>query len=440
MNRTEIIEVDRKHVFYPWSVNSNIDPRFIKRADGVYLYDDEGEKILDFSAQFKCVNAGHNNRRIIRAIQEQLELLGYLSPVFAYEPRSKLAKALAEITPGDLNKFLFANGGAEANENVIKMARAYTGKQKIIALYRSYHGSSYGASTLTGDFRRTKAEPGIPGVVHALNPYCYRCPFKLDYPGCGLQCAEHIAEVISYEQAETVAAVIVEPVSGAGGIIIPPDGYFQRIREICDENDILLIADEIMTGFGRTGSWFGMDHWDVVPDLMTLAKGITSAYLPLSAIGATSKVSDVLDKDVLYCGMTYSGHPVSCAAGVAAIETYKEENLIENAKQMGSILEHRLFGFKEKHKCVGDVRSIGLFSCLELVKNKKTKEPIDPKQYAKKISKMMLDKGLFSSIAGIQQAIYLYACPPLTINEEELNQGLDIIDDVLNYADTLTIS
>ena len=440
MNRTEILEIDRKHVFYPWSVNAAINPKFIKDTEGVYLYDDEGKKILDFSAQFKCVNAGHKNKRIIRAIQEQIEQIGYLSPVFAYESRSRLAKALADVTPGDVNKFLFANGGAEANENVVKMTRAFTGKQKIIALYRSYHGSSFGASSLTGDFRRTKAEPGIPGVVHALNPYCYRCPFGLSYPGCGLQCAEHICEVIKYENAETVAAIIVEPVSGAGGIIIPPDGYFQRLREICDENDVLLIADEIMTGFGRTGKWFAIEHWNVVPDLMTMAKGITSAYLPLSAIGATTKISSVLDQEVLYCGMTYSGHPVCCAAGVAAIETYKEEALVENAKEMGLILKKELVELKEKHACVGDVRSIGLFSCLELVKNKKTKEPIDPKQYAKKLSKLLLDKGLFSSIAGIQQAIYLYACPPLTISEEELNEGLVIIDDVLNYADTLTTS
>lgn len=437
MKRSEVLSLDSQHVFYPWKKNADIKPKFITDVDDVYIYDDEGSKIIDFSAQFKCVNAGHKNKKIIKAIQEQAEKICYLSPVFAYEPRTKLAKNLAEVCPGDLNKFLFANAGAEANENVIKMARAYTGKQKIIALYRSYHGSSFGASSLTGDFRRTKAEPGIPGIVHALNPYCYRCPFGQKYPGCGLQCAEHIEEVIQYENSDTVAAIIMEPVSGAGGIIIPPEGYFQRVREICDKHEVLFIADEIMTGFGRTGKWFAVEHWNVVPDLMTMAKGLTSAYLPLSAIAATDKVSRALDQEVLYCGMTYSGHPVCCAAGAAAIEVYREERLIENSAEMGLILKAELENLKEKYACVGDVRSIGLFSCLELVEDKKTKTPLDPKKNAKALSKLLLEKGLFSSIAAIQQAIYLYACPPLSINEAELREGLAIIEEVLEHVDTL---
>jgi taurine--2-oxoglutarate transaminase len=438
MDSTEMKAINRKHVMFPWTANANVDPMVIRDAEGVYIIDDSGRQILDFSAQLKCVNAGHKNKRIIKAIQEQAERLCYVSPGFAQEPRTRLAKMLAEVVPGDLNKFFFANGGTEANENVIKMARAFTQKQKIITLYRSYHGATLGASSLTGDIRRTMAEPGIPGIVHALNPYCYRCPFGLEHPQCNLRCAEHIGEVIQYENPETVAAFMLEPVAGAGGIIIPPDGYLQRVREICDANEVLLIADEIMTGFGRTGKWFAVEHWGVVPDLMTMAKGINSAYLPLSAVALSDKVSKVLDQEVLYCGLTYSGHPVSCAAAVATIEAYREEKMIENARVLGRVLGAELEKLKEKHACVGDVRYIGLFSCLELVRDQKTKEPIDPKKYAKEIFHLMLNKGLFSNIAAIQEAIYLCVAPPLCINETELREGLQIIDEVLDYADTLT--
>lgn len=438
MQADEIKAINRKHVMFPWTVNANIDPMVIRDAEGVYIIDDDGRKILDFSAQLKCVNAGHKNRRIIQAIQDQAEKLSYVYPGFAQEPRTRLAKMLASVVPGDLNKFFFANGGAEANENVIKMARAFTKKQKIITFYRSYHGATMGASSLTGDIRRTMFEPGIPGIVHALSPYCYRCPFGLEHPHCNLRCAEHIGDIIRFENPDTVAAFMLEPVAGAGGIIIPPDGYLQRIREICDANDVLLITDEIMTGFGRTGKWFAVEHWGVVPDLMTIAKGITSAYLPLSAVAMSDKVSSTLDQEILYCGLTYSGHPVSCAAAVATIEVYQEEKMIENAQNMGRNLGAALEKLKEKHACVGDARYIGLFSCLELVQDKKTKEPIDPKKYAKEIFGLMLDKGLFSNIAAIQEAIYLCVTPPLCISEAELMEGIQIIDEVLDYVDTLT--
>ena len=438
MDAEEIKRLDKIHVMHTWSVNANLDPRVIVDADGEYIFDSDGQRFLDFSSQVKCVNVGHKNSKIIKAIDEQIKKVCYLSTGFAYESRSKLGKSLAEVTPGDLNKFFFTLGGADDNENAIKFAKFYTQKQKILSLYRSYHGATYGALTLTGDRRRTWAEPGIPGVVHALNPFCYRCPFGLTHPECDLQCARHIEEVVTYEDPDTLAAIIIEPVIGACGIIPPPDGYMRRLREICDQNSILLIADEIMAGFGRTGRWFAMQHWDVVPDLMTMAKGMTSAYLPLGAVAISDKISKILDKEMIYCGLTYSAHPVCCAAACATLEVYKEQNLIENAFAMGKILKAELEKIKNRHACVGDARSIGLFGCLELVKNRNTKEPIDPKQYGKEISKRFMTRGLYCPVGSMQPIMCIEIVPPLTINEDQLREGLEIIDDVLGYADTLT--
>jgi taurine--2-oxoglutarate transaminase len=438
MDAEEIKRLDKMHVMHTWTVNANVDPRVITDVDGVYIIDGEEKRFLDFSSQLKCVNVGHKNHRIMKAIQEQVENVCFVSTGFAHESRSRLVKALAELTPGDLNKFFFSLGGADANENAIKLAKACTKKQKILSLYRSYHGATYGAVTLTGDCRRTWAEPGIPGVVHVLGPFCYRCSFGHTHPGCGLQCAEHIAEVVAYEDPDTLAAIIIEPVAGAGGIIIPPDGYMQRLREICDEHGVLLIADEIMTGFGRTGRWFAMQHWDVVPDLMTMAKGLTSAYLPLGAVALSEQVSRVLDNQMIYCGLTYSAHPVCCAAASATIEVYKEENLIENSRAMGEILKAELERLSRKHVCIGDARSIGLFGCLDLVKNRHSKEPISPKRYSKEISRRLMDKGLYSPVGSMQPVMILFIAPPLSIGEHQLREGLGIIDEVLDYVDTLT--
>ena len=278
-------------------------------------------------------------------------------------------------------------------------------------------------------------------MIHVLDPYCYRCSFALTYPECGIQCAEHIAEVIQYETADTVAAVFMESVVGSNGLIVPPDGYMQRVKEICEKNDVLFVVDEIMSGFGRTGKWFAIEHWDVAPDIMTMAKGLTSAYIPLGAVAVSPKVSNVIDKEVLYCGLTYGAHPLSCAAACAAIEVYKEENLIENARDMGAILKTELKRFKEKHVSVGDVRAIGLFSCIELVKNKRTKEPLSPynamgkaAENSTEIFKRLMAKGLFTFVRWM----FLFIVPPLSINEAQLREGLSIIDEVLDYADTLT--
>jgi taurine--2-oxoglutarate transaminase len=443
MDAQEIKKLDKMHILHSWSVNASLDPRVIKDVDDVYFIDADGRRFLDFSSQLKCVSVGHKNKKIIKAIQEQADKICYLSPGFAEESRAKLAKALAEITPGDLNKFFFTLSGAESNENAIKMARAYTNKPKILAHFRSYHGATYGAISRTGDPRIPPVEPGIPGIVHVLNPYCYRCSFGLTYPQCGLQCAEHIAEVIQYETADTVAAIIVETITGAGGNIIPPEGYLGRVKEICEENHILFIVDEVMTGFGRTGRWFGVEHWDVVPDIMTMAKGLTSAYVPLGAVAISQKIGSELENKMLYCGLTYNAHPLCCAAAVATIDVYKEENLIENSQVMGEILKSELQKLKEKHICVGDVRSIGLFASIELVKNKKTKEPLAPynatgeaAKIAKEISARLMSKGLFTLVRWM----FLSIAPPLSIKEDQLRQGLRIIDEVLDFVDTLTES
>ncbi len=441
MDKAEIKALDKKHILHSWTVNENYDPMVISDAEGVYLIDSEGKKILDFSSQVMCVNAGHKNEKIISAIKDQVDKVCYLHPGFAYETRSRLAKALAEITPGDCKKFFFTLGGGDSTDNAIKMARAYTGKQKIIARYRSYHGATYGAISLSGDPRRLPVEPGIPGIVHVLDPYCYRCPFKLTHPECGIQCAEHVAEVIKYESPQTIAAIFLEPVTGSNGLIIPPDGYLKRIREICDEHDILFIVDEVMSGFGRTGKWFAIQHWDVVPDMMIMAKGLTSAYLPFGAVAISTRVSKQLEKEMLYCGLTYNSHPVSCAAALASIEVYKQENLIEKAKTLGILLKKRLEEMKERHPCVGDTRSIGLFSCIELVKNKKTKLPLTPynaqgkeAEPSKEIFRRLLARGLFTYVRWM----FLFIAPPLSISDDQLLEGLSIIDEVLSYADTLT--
>jgi taurine--2-oxoglutarate transaminase len=441
MDASEILKFDKMHILHSWSVNESLNPRVITDVDGVYFTDSDGRRFLDFSSQLKCVSVGHKNQKIIQAIQAQAEKICYISPAFAEESRARLGKALAAVTPGDLNKFFFTLSGAESNENAIKFARAYTKKFKILAHFRSYHGASYGAISLSGDPRRPPVEPGIPGVVHTLNPYCYRCSFGLAYPQCQLQCAEHIAEVIQYEVADTIAALLVETITGAGGTIIPPAGYLERVKAICDENNILLIADEVMTGFGRTGQWFGIQHWDVTPDMITMAKGLTSAYLPFGAVAVSGEISDALEKEMLFCGLTYSAHPLCCAAAAATLEVYREENLIENSRSMGNILSVELERLKLKHACIGDVRSIGLFASIELVKNKKTKEPLVPYnaagkagKIAKEISDRLMAKGLYTLVRWM----FLSIAPPLSIKEDELRQGLKIIDDVLDFVDTLT--
>jgi taurine--2-oxoglutarate transaminase len=438
MNNEEIINLNREYVFFSWSVQSKVDPIPAVRSEGVYFWDADGKRYLDFSSQLMNVNIGHGNKKVIEAVQRQVAQMAYVYPGIATEPKGRLGQLLAEITPGDLRKSFFTLGGAEANENAIRFARLYTGRNKIIARYRSYHGATAGALSLTGDPRRWPSEPLIPGVIHVQDPYCYRCPFGWTLQTCHRECIQHVEQVIELEGPETVAAVLMEGVTGTSGLIIPPDDYWPRLREMCDRYDIVLIDDEVMSGFGRTGEWFAVDHWDVKPDIMTMAKGITSGYVPLGAVVVSGAIADYFEGRALPMGLTYSGHPVSAAAGVATIEVYREEKLVENAREMGAVLKAGLEELKEKHPSVGNVRSIGLFAMIELVKDRETKEPLAP--WNAKASEL----GVMAKVPGAlrERGMYtfskwswIFVVPPLSINESELNDGLRILDEVLAITD-----
>jgi taurine--2-oxoglutarate transaminase len=439
MTGKEIINLSREYVFFTWAVQSKVNPIPAVRSEGVYFWDADGKRYLDFSSQLMNVNIGHGNQKVIQAVQEQVAKMAYVYPGIANEPKARLAQLLAEITPGDLCKTLFTLGGAEANENALKFARLYTGRQKIVARYRSYHGATAGAMAVSGDPRRLPVEPLIPGVVHVMDPYCYRCPFGWTLETCHRECITHVEQVVRLEGPENVAAIFLEGVTGTSGIIIPPDDYWPRVREICDKYSILLVDDEVMSGFGRTGEWFGVNHWDVAPDIMTMAKGLTSGYVPLGAVVVSRAIADYFSDRPLPMGLTYSGHPVSTAAGIAAIEVYREERLVENAKAMGVILKESLEELKARHPSVGDVRSIGLFAVIELVKDKETKEPLAP--WNAKPHEM----GVMAQVPGAlrERGMYtfskwnwIFVVPPLSINEAELREGLRILDEVLDITDT----
>ncbi len=422
-------------------MQSQLDPIPVAGGEGRYFWDYDGKRYLDFASQLVNLSLGHQHPKVVAAIKEQAEKLCTIGPPMATEARSTLARMLAEVTPGDLSMSFFTNGGAEANENAIKLARWYTGRQKIIARYRSYHGATAGAITLTGDPRRWPAEPGIPGVVRMLDPYTYRCPAGHPDPCPVCSGAPHLEEILQYEGAHTVAAVILETVVGTNGIIVPPDGYLQSIRETCDRHGILLICDEVMAGFGRTGKWFACENWDVVPDILTVAKGINSGYVPLGAMVISKKLADWV-RDVPFAGgLTYSGHPLACASGVASIEAYREEGIVENAAAQGDYLATELRALQDRHPSIGDVRGLGLFWGLELVKDRETREPLVPfnagGEAAAPVGRMVK--------AALERGLYLFVhwnvviiAPPLNITREELDEGLGILDEVLALADEHT--
>ena len=440
MNLSDIKRLDREHVIHSWSVQAAVDPLVITKTQGVYMWDENGKRYLDMFSQQVNHNIGHQHPKVVEAIKRQAEKVCYVAPGFAYESRSFLGKALAEITPGDLKKFFFTLAGADANENAVKMARAYTKKWKIVTRYRSYHGATYGAIALTGDPRRPPVEPAMPGIVRVFDPYCYRCSFGLTYPGCELRCAKSVEEVIQYETPETVAAILVESVVGTNGLIVPPDGYMQYLRDICNRNGVVLIADEIMSGFGRTGKWFAVNHWNVVPDMITMAKGLTSGYVPIGAIAISKKITDVLDNQMLWAGLTYYAHPLACATAIATLQVYKDDQLMENATTMGEVVRRELEAIKAKHRSVGDTRGIGLFWVIELVKDKKTREPLvkwnamgAEAAISREINKRLLEGGVSTFVRWN----FIFVTPPLCIKEDELREGLSVIDKVLDYADSL---
>lgn len=433
----EVVEDDRRYVLHSWSTQSAIKPLPVAGAEGRYFWDYSGKRYLDFASQLINSNIGHQHPRVVAAIKEQAERLCVVAPSFANDKRGELARMLADVTPGNLEMSFFTNGGAEANENAIKMARAYTGRHKIIARYRSYHGATGGAVTLTGDPRRWPAEPGIPGVVRALDPYTYRCSFCRP-GGCNLRCADHVDEIIQYEGPQTIAAMIMETVVGTNGIIPPPPGYLPRVREILDRHGILLICDEVMCGFGRTGKWFACQHYDVTPDLLTLAKGINSGYVPLGAVVMSRPIADWYRDKMFWGGLTYSGHPLACAAAVATIQAYAEEGIIENAAHMGDLLARELPQWMERHPSIGEVRGLGLFWGIELVKDRASREPLVPFN----ASGPALGPVSALQKRAMELGLYLFAhwnvaviAPPLTITEGELREGLGILDQCLAIAD-----
>lgn len=431
MTGEDIVELTRRHTLFEWSAQSAVDPIPVARAKGIYFYTPEGKRFIDFNSQLMCVNIGHGDERVIKAINEQAAKLAYANPFMATEVRAKLGAKLAEITPGDLDVFFFTNGGAEANENAIRIARLFTGRHKIGARYRSYHGGTAGSLTLTGDPRRWAAEPGIPGV--------FRIPDFYHGIQKGSETAEQVLsrteEVLELEGAKTVAAIIVEPVTGTNGILIPPDGYMQGLRDLCDKHGILLIADEVMSGFGRTGEWFSVDHWRIKPDLMSMAKGLTSAYVQLGAVGMRRHIADHFEKNVFYGGLTYNSHPLACAAALATISVYEEDHLIENARRLGVLMRDLLGGLEGRHPSVGATRNIGLFGIVELVRNRETLEPMaafnstSPEMQA--LGKYFREQGLYTFVRWNT----FFTNPPLCITETELREAFAIIDNGLEITD-----
>ncbi len=423
LSAKEIVDLNKEYTFYSWSNQSQVNPIPVVKAEGPYFWDADGKRYLDFASQLVNTNVGHQHPKVVKAIQDQAAQLTFAAPGMATEPRGLLGKKLAEITPGDLKKTFFTLGGAEANENAIKIARFYTGRHKILARYRSYHGATHGAMALTGDYRRLPVEPALPGVVHFLDPYCYRCPFGWRKEDCHRECIQHVEEVIEYEGPDQIAAIFLEGVTGTNGLIIPPGDYWPRMREICDKYGILLISDEVMSGWGRTGKWFAVDNWNVVPDIITTAKGITSGYVPLGAVIVREKIAKFFDDKVLYAGLTYNGHALACAAALATIAAYEEDNIFANAQRVGKYLGERLEVLKAKHPSVGDVRYIGMFAALELVKNRQTKEPMD----LTVLKNFLISNGVY--VFNFKNM--LFVVPPLIISEEELDEGLYLLDDGL---------
>jgi taurine--2-oxoglutarate transaminase len=431
MSGQEIVDLTKKHTLFEWSAQSKVDPIPVARAKGIYFWTPEGKRFIDFNSQLMSVNIGHGDERVIDAITEQARTLPYANPFMATEPRARLGAKLAEITPGDIDTFFFTNGGAEATENGIKLARFFTGRHKIISRYRSYHGATAGSISLTGDPRRWANEPGIPGVVRVLDPY-----HGVDR---GWESAESslamIEEIIQLEGPQTIAGFILETVTGTNGILVPPDGYMQGVRKLCDKYGILMIADEVMAGFGRTGEWFAIDHWKVVPDLICMAKGLTSSYLPLGAVGMRHHIAQHFQDKVFFGGLTYNSHPMGCAAALATIRVYEEDRLIENAKKMGAVMKQLLADLEKRHPSVGEVRNIGLFGIVELVRSQKTKQPMAPfngtSEEMAALGKFFREQGLYTIVRWNS----FYTNPPLCINEQQLREGFAIIDKGLEITD-----
>lgn len=436
----EIIRDNQDYTLFSWSKQKGVNPIAIKYAKGVYLYDYDGKRYIDFSSGLMNVNIGHGNQRVTLAVSEQMQQLSYVTPGCVTKSRGELGKRLAAVAPGNLNKTLFTVGGAEAIDNAIKLARLYTGRHKIIARYRAFHGASYGAMSAGGDPRKLPNDAQqVPNIIHVEDPYCYRCPWGQPGPEtCHRECVSHVERVVEFEGPENVAAIIMEGESGSSGCIKYPPGYLERIRAFCDKHGILLIADEVMSGFGRTGKWFAVENHHVVPDMIATAKGITAGYIPLGALIVSDKISKHFDDKVLWLGLTYSAHPVCCAAGVEVLKIYEDDRLFENAVAMGAYIDRRVEDLKAIHPSIGDFRNTGLLGCIELVKNKITREPMAPfnakpdeMAIMNKVAARIRELGMYTFVRWN----YIFIAPPLCITKAEIDEGLSIISDAIKIAD-----
>lgn len=438
LSAADILALDRDYVFHPWRRQQDRSSLVVTGGEGCYFFDGAGKRYLDFHSGWGHMTLGHQPRPVLDAIAAQLSELSNIMPGFAHGPAAQLGRYLAEIVPPPLGKSFFATGGTEAIDVAVKMARAYTGRFKIIARYRSYHGNNYGAGVLSGDPRRIPLEPGMPGVVHAMDCYCYRCPFKLSYPQCEVHCADHIAQVIELEGPDTVAAVIAEPVVASNGGLVPPAEYWPKLRSICDHYGVLLIADEVVTGIGRTGEWFACDHWQVTPDILVLAKGLSAGIMPLSATVVTKAIADFFETNYLDAGLTYQSHPLSCAAGIATLRYIEDNDLIEHTRAMGAYLHAGLRALQQRHPCVGDLRGLGLYATLELVAERSGRTPLipwsavdKPNKIAQVINQRLMERGVKVALRWNRLAV----APPLIIDQQGIDEGLAAIDYALEAAD-----
>jgi taurine---2-oxoglutarate transaminase len=427
----EIVELSLRHTLFDWTAQANARPIAVDHAKGVEFFTVDGKRYLDFNSQLWSVNIGHADPRVVEAIRAQAERLPYISPFHTTEVRARLGAKLAELLPGDMEKVFFTLGGAEANENALRMARLVTGRHKILARYRSYHGSTGGAISLTGDPRRWPNEPAMSGVVHVLDPY-HGTARPQDDAETALR---YLEETIELEGPATIAAFFLETITGTNGVLIPPDGYLQGVRELCDRYGILMVCDEVMCGFGRTGAWFAVDHWNVVPDLMTMAKGLTSSYVPLGAVAMRPHVAEHFQDHVYWGGLTYNSHPLALAAALATIGVYEEDGLIEHARLMGDVMRRHHDQLRSRHPSVGLTRNIGLFGVLELVRDRTSMEPMAPfngtSDEMKAVAAYLDERGLFAFVRWNQ----LMTNPPLCITETQLAEGFEIIDGALELAD-----
>lgn len=441
MNGETIRAYQKSYVLQSWSRQKDLNPIVVESGDGIYFTDSDGIVYSDMSSQLVNMNIGFGNSEVAEAIKAQVDRFCFVGPSYAAESRSSLAKMIVDLLPDAFGKIFFTNAGAEANENAIKMARLYTGRHKIMSRYRSYHGSSFGAGNLTGEPRRFPLEPGIPGFIKFFDPYVYReiVPFTSEEDASTYYIAK-LREQICYEGPDSIAAIVMETITGSNGVIIPPKGYLPGVRKLCDEFGIMMIMDEVMTGWCRTGKMFAFEHFDVVPDMVTFAKGVTCGYVPLGGVAVTQSIADYFDDHFLSCGLTYSGHPLGCAAGVACVNYYKEANIaahvVDVGRQLGEILEK----MKLSHPCVGDVRYLGLFSSIELVKDKASREALAP--YGKD------PEGKMRQIIGLLKARrfmtyshenMILVCPPLIITKEQLAEEMNKLDEVLSIVDDTLI-